>query len=136
MRLPSQVKDDFWVWAERRNGASYPPPTERSGKYLLFVGAHRIDQVWLRIKKATEDGFLGDSSKFATMRRNPNAADARVKVICVYTYDAADEIDLGRIRENLRKLGFTRKISYKTDAATEEGRYAIRGDRAISARFE
>jgi hypothetical protein len=65
--LPSQVKDDFWVWAER------------SGKYLLFVGAHRIDQVWLQIKKATEDGLLGDSSKCATMRRNPNAADARVK---------------------------------------------------------
>jgi transposase len=88
------------------------------------------------IKKATEDGLLGDSAKCATMRPNSNAADPRTKLICVYTYDVADDTDCGRIREALRNLGITWKIPYKTNAATSQGRYAVRGHRAISARFE
>jgi hypothetical protein len=100
VRLPSQVKDDFWVSAFLRKGPVYPKPTERSGKYLLFVDVDRIDQVWAKIKKATEDGLFGDSSKCATMRRNPHAADTRVKVICVYT---------SSLKARLRQAIFSRR---------------------------
>jgi hypothetical protein len=135
-KKPSQVKDRPWVSAYRRDKSSYPEKTERSGKYLLFVDVDHVDQVWDKIKKATEDGLLGGRSKCATMLPNPNALDPSEKVICVYTYDVVDEDDRSRIREALRSLGFTQKIHYKTDAATREGRYAVRGDRDISARFE
>ncbi len=44
-------------------------------------------------------------------------------VICVYTYDHTDEADVMRVRQRLKELGYTRKLPYKTDAATYAGLY-------------
>lgn len=132
---PSEVTDAYWIYAERKDG-SYPETTDRSGKWLLFVPIEKVDQVWSAIKTATETGKLGDSSKVATMRPNPNASDPRKKVICVYTYDSDDETDVRRVRQALRELGFTERLAYKTDAATDEGRYRNKGDRRISKYYE
>jgi hypothetical protein len=62
-----------------------------------------------KIKKATEDGLLGCSSKVATATSNSN-----VKVICVYTYDWTDEKDVMRVRSELKRLGIEKKIPYKS----------------------
>jgi hypothetical protein len=132
---PSEVLDSFWLLAHRKKG-SYPEHSERSGKWLLFVPVEKINSVWALIKEATEDGKLGGSSKVATMRPNPNSKNPRVKVICVYTYDWADEPDVHRVREALRDLGFTNKLSYKGDDDTYAGKYAQRGDRNISRYYE
>lgn len=114
----------------------YPASTVRCGKWLLFVPAAKIDDAWAAIKQTTQEGRLGGSAKVATARPNPNATNPNVRVICVYTYDADDEEDVTRVREELRRLGYTRKIPYKTDDATLAGRYQARGDTRISLRYE
>ncbi len=50
-----------------------------------------------------------------------------MKVICVYTYDWTDEADVRRVRQELRALGITSKIPYKTDDDTNAGRYSSQG---------
>ncbi len=95
-----------------------------------------IDTVWERIRKATEGGRLGDSAKVATAKSNPIAAGSSMKVICVYTYDWKDEEDVKRIRTELRMLGITWKIPYKSDEDTEAGKYRATGHTRISKYYE
>ncbi|MHA2357172.1 MAG: putative phosphothreonine lyase domain-containing protein [Candidatus Heimdallarchaeaceae archaeon] len=120
---PSEVNDRYWITAIRLEG-TYPAHTIKGGKWLIFANIDQIDEIWLKIKKATEEGKLGGSSKVATNKPNPNAVHQDEKVICVYTYDCTDEDDVMRIRKELRKLGITKKIRYKTDQATLEGKYS------------
>lgn len=56
--------------------------------------------------------------------------------MCVYTYDWTDEEDVMRVREELRKLGITRKIPYKSDEDTLAGRYYKAGDSNLSKYYE
>jgi len=128
---PTEMTDSYWIGAWRKLG-SYPKATDRSGKWLVFVPVEQVDEVWEVVKAATESGKLGDCSKVATMRANPNARDPRKKVICIYTYDSDDRADVRRVRQALRELGFTERLAYKTDQSTREGRYRKRGDRGIS----
>ena len=128
---PSQVTDEYWLFAERKQG-TYPPHSKSGGKWLIFVPVGRIDQMWVKIKTATEVGKLGEMSKVATAKDNPNATNSSIKVICVYSYDWTDEEDVMRIRQELRQLGITRKIPYKADEDTESGKYANQGTKRIS----
>lgn len=132
---PSEEKNVYWIYAERKVGG-YPYPTERSGKWLIFVDPEDVDEVWAKIKKATEEGKLGYASKVSTAKPNPLAVNPRSRVICVYTYDWTDEDDVRRIREELRKLGITQKIPYKSDEDTMSGRYRIYGHKRISKYYE
>lgn len=132
---PSHVTDRYWLHAFRKKG-KYPEATENSGKWLVFVKVNELAEAWERIKKATEEGLLGDSAKVGTMRPNPHGKDTDSKVICVYTYDWTDEADVRRIRENLRKIGIINKIPYKADEDTSKGKYAVRGDKRISKYYE
>jgi hypothetical protein len=132
---PSEVTDVYWIHAKSEK-SKYPKSTERSGKWLIFVNLSEIDEVWDKIKKATEKGELGDSAKVATAKTNPNATNPATKVICVYTYDWTDEIDVKRVREELRILGITNKIPYKADEDTLSGKYRVRGDTRISKYYE
>jgi hypothetical protein len=127
---PSQVTDAFWLFAERKVG-EYPAHTERGGKWLVFLPPSQIDEVWAKVKDATERGLLGGSAKVATARPNPNATNPN-KVICVYTYDCTDKEDVRRVRDVLRELGVVAKIPYKADNETRAGSYANRGKRGIS----
>ena len=128
---PSQVTDEYWLFANRKQG-TYPPHSENGGKWLIFVPIGRIDSVWSKIKLATEAGKLGEMSKVATAKDNPNATNSITKVICVYTYDWTDEEDVMRIRQELHQLGIARKIPYKADEDTESGKYANQGTKRIS----
>ena len=132
---PSQVTDKYWLHAERKKG-DYPAATSNSGKWLIFVPISQIDEVWTKIKHATEDGRLGDSAKAATAKPNSNATDPATKVICVYTYDWTDKADVSRIRQDLRALGIVSKDPYKADHDTLTGRYARRGHKRISKYYE
>lgn len=130
---PSRVISSYWLHADRKTG-SYPASTKTSGKWLIFSPVEEIDSIWEKIKKATEDGILGDSSKVSTAK--PNATDKNTKVICVYTYDWTDKKDAMRIREELRKLGITQKIPYKTNEDTACGKYVKTGHTRISKYYE
>ncbi len=129
---PSEVTEVFWIYADREVG-EYPEPTAQCGKYCVFEPVATIDEVWRKIKRATEDGLLGSSSKVATARPNENAKDDKKRVICVYTYNGDDADDRLRVREELRKLGIERALPYKKDAATLAGKYQVKGDQRISA---
>ncbi len=128
---PSKVTEVFWLYAQNE-AVSYQKSTERSGKWLIFAPNDEIDEAWRKIKEATEKGLLGGSSKASTARPNPNATSSKNKVICVYTYDWKDESDVMRVREELKRLGFTQKIPYKSDEDTLKGKYANRGNTRIS----
>lgn len=132
---PFKVTDVYWIYAKRERGR-YPKSTQKSGKWLVFVDVKNIDEVWAKVKKATEEGKLGGSAKVATAKPNPNATNTDTKVICVYTYDWTDEKDVRRVREELRKLGITNKIPYKADEDTLSGKYRVRGDTSISKYYE
>jgi Domain of unknown function (DUF1917) len=133
-RTPSQIQDKYWVSATARKRRVRR--TERSGKWLIFVPLDELDAAWAKVKKATQEGLLGNSSKAATALSNPNAADPAKRVICVYTDDADDREDVLRVRQALRDLGFDRPMPYKTDQATLEGRYQINGHKRISLYYE
>jgi hypothetical protein len=131
---PSEVRDVYWIFAFRKKG-KYPEPTSRSGKWLIYVNPENVDEVWSKIKGAVEEGRLGDSAKVSTAKPS-SLATGRQRVICVYTYDWADEKDVKRIREELRKLGVTGKIPYKADQDTLKGKYRKTGYTKISKYYE
>ena len=128
---PSLVFDEYWVHAERKFG-TYPSPTVRGGKWLLFIPADQINEVWATVKKAVEDGRLGGRAKSSTALSNPNSNDPTKNVICVYTYDGDDKDDVWRVRGVLRDMGFVRKIYWKADQTTRDGQYNNRGHRGVS----
>ena len=132
---PSQVTEAYWLSAERKAG-EYPAHTERGGKWLIFVPVAQIDEVWAKVKDATEKGLLGGSAKVATGKPNPNATNPGAKVICVYTYDWTDEEDVRRVRGAIRELGIVANIPYKADNDTLAGNYANRGQKRISKYYE
>lgn len=133
-RTPSQILDECWVSATaRKNRVRF---TKRSGKWLIFVSVDELDAARSKIKLATQAGLLSNFSKAATALANPNAVDPTRQVICVSTYDSADREDVLRVRQALRDLGFDRPIPYKTDRATLEGRYQVKGNERISLYFE
>ena len=125
---PSEVKDAYWLRVGCRTD-NFKKPTEKAGKWLTYMSADMVDEYWAKIKQATEEGLLGYSSKVATARPNPHAS-SKAKVIVVYTYDWTDEKDVFRVREQLRKLGIEKKLSYKTNEDTLAGKYKqTTGDR-------
>jgi len=130
-KKPSMTKDIYWIYSSN-NLDNYPDTTERSGKWLIFEHISTIDDLWIKIQKALKEGKLGKIAKVSTEKPNPNAVKPDIKVICVYTYDSDDEQDVMRIRKELRSLGITKKISYKTDRATLQGKYQKYGHQKIS----
>lgn len=133
---PTDVTDVYWIYAIRKKGGEYSKATPRSGKWLIFADPENVNDVWGKIKKAVEEGKLGDSAKVSTAKPNPLAGKSRAHVICVYTYDWMDAKDVKRIREELRKLGITHKIPYKADEDTLKGKYRITGHKRISKYYE
>lgn len=129
--LPSRFTKDYWLYAERQTGA-YPQDTDNVGKWLIFVKTDQADKTWELIKRATEEGKLGNSAKVSTRKIDPDVGRSDRHVICVYTYNWTDEADVLRIRQALRELGVTWKIHYKSDADTIAGKYASSGNERIS----
>jgi len=87
-----------------------------------------VDDAWKKVRDATVALELGISAKVSTAKPNPDSRDNR-KVIYVYTKDWADEVDVMRVREKLRELGFVDRIGYKRNIETFAGEYAKKGKR-------
>jgi len=133
-RLDGMV-NDYWVYAQRKDG-KYPEHTSRGGKWLIFVGSHNLNRMWAKVQIAVEKGRLGSMAKAPAAKLDSHSRNSNAKVICVYTYDWKDRQDVERVREELRKIGITRKISYKTDEDTERGIYHANGSEKVSKYFE
>ena len=132
---PSETMEVYWIRAIRKKG-KYPQGSFRRGKWLIFTPKEKIDEVWREIKRATEEGDLGGSSKVATAKPSPLSKNKDEFVICVYTYDWTDVADVRRVRQELRNIGITQKIAYKTDEDTYIGKYRARGNSRISKYYE
>lgn len=132
---PSKITDEsFWVYSRQIIKKNHPRKYNqiRSGKWLLFIDINKLDEIWLKIKKATEKGNLGTGAKAATAKSNPNETSKTEKVICIYTYNWLDVDDVFRVEKELRKIGITSTLFYKTDKDTIEGKYTISGAKGIS----
>ncbi|MEO8589868.1 MAG: putative phosphothreonine lyase domain-containing protein [Flavobacteriales bacterium] len=106
---PSETTEETWLYALRNGRPTGIPGGAKTGKYLLFAALRNIDVVWMKVKKATEEGLLGQVSKVSTHHRlqllqNPSSA-----VICVYVDDSRNEEDMLRIHSTLVELGFPEK---------------------------
>ena len=77
------------------------------------------------IRDATEAGTLGCGAKTAipVPDANPLYANSGYLLTCIYTYDFDDQKDVRRVLTGLRQLGFTHRLSYKSDADTLSGTY-------------
>jgi hypothetical protein len=97
----------------------------RPGKWLIFVSRSRIDALWDQVRRAVKAGRLGHAAKVSTALPNPLSPDPKKHIICVYTADEDNAVDVRRVREGLRQLGVTWKIPYKSDAATRDGQFEV-----------
>ncbi|ODM97744.1 hypothetical protein Ocin01_08936 [Orchesella cincta] len=135
-RKPS--KETKYDWIQLWNKSPYNSKISKgedivTGKWLIFDSLDKIDETWEKISTAVANGILGCSAKVSTIKdqetRSPYKDNA---VICVYTYDHNDENDVMRVRGALRRMGFTKKLPYKTDIATLEGEYRWKTGKRVS----
>ncbi len=153
-KMPSNYTKDYWIFAFSptykgeelsrihmrliRKVETMEKSELKTGKWLIFVNKENVDKIWNKIKLATEEGSLGIEAKVSAAKpKSTNIGYEKDKhVICVYTYDWTDEKDVKRVREELRKLGITSKIPYKTDEDTIKGKYTSKGHKRISKYYE
>jgi len=126
--LPSKTTQMYWIVQDAPGSAPEAIEDEHAGKWLIFQEPEAADDAWKKVRDATITGELGISAKVSTAKPNPDSRDSR-RVIYVYTKDWADEADVMRVRENLKKLGFVDRIGYKRNLETFAGEYAQKGKR-------
>jgi hypothetical protein len=126
--IPTKTTQMYWIVLDAPGSAPEAIEDENAGKWLIFQEPDQVDAAWKKVRDATVDGELGISAKVSTAKPNPDSRDNR-KVIYVYTKDWADENDVMRVREKLRRLGFVDRIGYKRNLETFAGEYAKKGKR-------
>lgn len=108
--IPSQVSGVYWI--EAKCIVATPGPTSRAGFWRIQTTLDTVDDLWVKIKAATEAGQLGYKSKVATASRDGHRNTC---VIQVLTYDADDTTDVERVRAALESLGIAGEIIYHRD---------------------
>ena len=126
--IPSKTTQMYWIVQDAPGSAPEAIEDEHAGKWLIFQEPDGADAAWKKVRDATVAHDLGISAKVSTAKPNPDSRDSR-RVIYVYTKDWADEPDVMRVRENLRRLGFVDRIGYKRNLETFAGEYAKKGKR-------
>jgi len=122
---PSKTTAAPWIYAEGKGEGCYEDGQTYVGKWLIFVPRESVDEVWKRVKRATEAGRLGIEAKVSTSC--PSGYKSTDHVICVYTRDFRDKADVAKTLKGLREIGLMGKLYYKTDQATLSGLYAKEG---------
>lgn len=113
--MPQTCTDEPWIWSK---DSFHEGKVRHVGKWLIFVDPSHINGQWVAIDLATSMKELGVEAKVTTAFE---VLDGH-HVICVYTVDWRDEADVMRVREYLRRLGFTDTLFYKRDDDTRAGR--------------
>ena len=126
-RKPTEVYDEPWIYQMGPNRSE-----NVLGKWLVFKHITVIDKNWENIRRAVESGELGAvSAKVSTMANpeRPTDGDREQKVICVYTTkETMDDVGMKLIQL------VNQTIRYKTDEATQSGRYTCLGDGKVTCR--
>ena len=89
-----------------------------SGKWLVFTDLSTADASWAEIVKLV---CLRRGKGFAKVSVNKNENH---HVVCVYVDDFSDEVEVKKLREDLRSIGVVKKIGFKLDAYSHLGIYA------------
>ena len=127
--IPTKTTQMYWIVLDAPGSTPEAIEDENAGKWLIFQEPDQVDTAWKRIRDETVLGNLGISAKVSTAKPNPADSRDNRKVIYIYTKDWADEEDVMRVRENLRRLGFTDRMGYKRNIETFAGEYAKKGKR-------
>jgi hypothetical protein len=118
--LPSRANAGYWIEAKRKSDG--PGPTPRAGHWVIPTTLDAIDELWTKIRAATEAGQLGYKARVSTRPprdpKGPQTAPTNDRVIYVCTYDACDGEDVGRVQAGLARLGV--KESFEYQRITEE----------------
>lgn len=107
---PSEIGGVYWIEAKPRNIVQLP--TAQPGQFVLHTTVQAVDDLWTRIKQATEDGLLGYKSKVSTAPA-PGQIDRDARLIVILTYDSADSADVARVRSVLHQLGVKDNLDFK-----------------------
>lgn len=83
------------------------------GKWLIYRGEKDIDASWKTIAEALIDNMFGVSAKVSTVRQKGHSY-----VICVYTQNYMDTVDVQSVRSVLSSIGFRESLCYKPDLYT------------------
>jgi len=126
--VPTKTFRSYWIWQEKPGCKSDAASSEAAGKWLMFVQPEEADAYWEQVRNATLEGRLGIGAKISTSKENEDSRDER-KVIYVFTENWEDEADVMRVREELKKIGFTDRIGYKRNLDTYAGEYREKGKR-------
>ena len=127
-KKPSQTYDMPWIWQQAPRSVANTGHT--LGKWLVFRPVAEIDEMWEKIRKPVESGELGATgAKVSTVFKHPSMMKYKDKVICVYTtQEDMDEVGLKLIQV------VQDTIRYKTNEATQAGRYSWSVNDKISCR--
>ena len=101
-------------------GMPYPESTGgevTTGKWCIFAEKAHVDNTWAIIRRAVKRHQLWRIAKVSTAYR------PQPHIICVYTPDWQDVINVVEIRNQLKLLGFRLPLSYKRDIDTINGKY-------------
>ncbi|KAJ3496032.1 hypothetical protein NLG97_g2961 [Lecanicillium saksenae] len=84
-------------------------------QWMLFCDVSEVNEVWDIVAKATANNELGIAAKVAP---RPEMDDTRKdRLICIYTKDFMDKVDIGRVVQRLKELRLTdnnsKRIYYK-----------------------
>ncbi|KAK3753410.1 hypothetical protein QZH41_002534 [Actinostola sp. cb2023] len=80
--------------------------------------SEQIDDLWFTVAKAVVANKLGQAAKVS-----PKKPDM-THVICIYSEDFTDEIDVQRVEKGLRDAGIQVAMKYKPDIYTTLGIYS------------
>ena len=99
--VPSSMNAVYWI--ESKPLIAGLPITSRAGEWLIETTAAEVDDLWAKIRQATEEGRLGYKSKVSTSPAKGQAHTA-ARLIVVRTYDAEDGTDVARVEAALRQM--------------------------------
>lgn len=79
---------------------------------MIFCPPSEVDEVWSKIAKATSTNSLGIAAKVAPY--NASLVTRPHRLICIYTENFSDKMDVYRVLKALREMGFVDKTQKRT----------------------
>ncbi len=102
--VPSSMNAVYWI--ESKPLTPVPAITPRTGEWLIETTAAGVDDLWTKIRQATENGLLGYKSKVSTSPAKGQSHTA-ARLIVVRTFDADDSADVLRVQTVLHDMGIS-----------------------------
>lgn len=133
VEMPSKITGSYWIYFDPNIRGKYDYKTGESGKWLLFFNESDIDIWWDKLKF-----FINRNKYYLTMKCTTKYShlDKEMNisgdyVICLY---CSEKIAL-KLREELREFGVTKKIPYKLDKTTSDGKYSNNSSERVSTYY-